>query len=178
MCIRDRSYHAPNQLLGTGGLSHLRVVFSYFSFHRLIRQWVLLQQQLFRRAWHTPHGPSQHNMICTWSEKTTLYFCIISLQKSYQVQVFNPNLRRLLYSVRITSYFSLSKHLSCCCSCRSLSYPVLWHDIAVSTPFTAQRCIIVVLRSISVSRFVTTELVSFQYLSTDTGCARNGICWM
>ena len=32
------SYHAPNKLLGTVGLSHLRVVFSYLSFHRLIRQ--------------------------------------------------------------------------------------------------------------------------------------------
>ena len=32
------SYHAPNKLLGTGRLSHLRVVFSYFSFYRLIRQ--------------------------------------------------------------------------------------------------------------------------------------------
>ena len=31
-------YHAPYKLLGTGGLSHLRVVFSYFSFHRPIRQ--------------------------------------------------------------------------------------------------------------------------------------------
>ena len=32
------SYHAPNKLLGTGRLSHLRVVFSYFSFYRLMRQ--------------------------------------------------------------------------------------------------------------------------------------------
>ena len=32
------SYHAPYKLQGTGGLSHLRVVFSCFSFHRLIRR--------------------------------------------------------------------------------------------------------------------------------------------
>ena len=31
--------HAPNKLLGTGGLSHLRVAFRYFFFHRLIRQY-------------------------------------------------------------------------------------------------------------------------------------------
>ena len=32
------SYHAPYKLLGTGGISHLRVVFSYFSFHRRTRR--------------------------------------------------------------------------------------------------------------------------------------------
>ena len=32
------SYHAPYRLLGTCELSHLRELFSYFSFHRLIRQ--------------------------------------------------------------------------------------------------------------------------------------------
>ena len=32
------SYHTPCKLLGTGRLSHLRVVFSCFSSHRLIRQ--------------------------------------------------------------------------------------------------------------------------------------------
>ena len=37
--LPHRSYHAPYKLLGTGGLSHLRVVFSYLSFHRLIRQY-------------------------------------------------------------------------------------------------------------------------------------------
>ena len=36
--LPHRSYHAPYKLLGTGGLSHLRVVFSYLSFHRLIRR--------------------------------------------------------------------------------------------------------------------------------------------
>ena len=36
--VTTPSYHATYKLLGTGGLSHLRVVFSYFSFHRLIRQ--------------------------------------------------------------------------------------------------------------------------------------------
>ena len=31
---RATSYHAPIKLLGTGRLPHLRVVFSFFSFHR------------------------------------------------------------------------------------------------------------------------------------------------
>ena len=37
-CYYTRATTLPNKLLGTGGLSHLRVVSSYFSFHRLIRQ--------------------------------------------------------------------------------------------------------------------------------------------
>ena len=32
------SYYAPYKLLGTGGLSHLRVDFSYFPFHRPLCQ--------------------------------------------------------------------------------------------------------------------------------------------
>ena len=43
-----------------------------------------------------------------------------------------------------------------CWACRSLSYPVRWHDIALSTPCTAQQC------SIYVSYFVTTEFVSLE----------------
>ena len=61
------SSHAPNKLLGTGRLSHLRVVSSYCSFYRLTRQWVLLQQQRFHWAWRTPHGPTQHSCWCFFS---------------------------------------------------------------------------------------------------------------
>ena len=61
------SYHAPYKRLGTGGLSHLRVVFSYFSFHRL--RWCFHNNNR-----NLPTEPGAHRTDPLNSSKLTLSF--------------------------------------------------------------------------------------------------------
>ena len=61
--VTTPSYHAPyKRLLGTGGLSHLRVVFSYFSFHRLNTS-VLPQHQPQLSTEPGAHRTDAHNTL-------------------------------------------------------------------------------------------------------------------
>ena len=61
--VTTPSYHAPyKRLLGTGGLSHLRVVFSYFSFHRLNTS-VLPQQHTQLSTGPGAHRTDAHNTL-------------------------------------------------------------------------------------------------------------------
>ena len=70
--------------------------------------------------------------ICTWSKKR-LFFALFACENPTRYNTSNQPESTMIYLLRITSYylfFKVSELLACvCCACRSLSYPVRWHDI-------------------------------------------------